>query len=82
MGVRRFSFLTAPVREWLPIYAEAIGARHPRKVPRWLARIVAGAPVVAFATTLRGASNEKAKRELAWQPQYASWRQGFSAALG
>jgi nucleoside-diphosphate-sugar epimerase len=72
----------APVRDWLPVYAEAIGAKPPRRVPKLIARIVAGAPVVAFATTLRGASNEKAKRELGWQPRYASWRQGFSEALG
>jgi nucleoside-diphosphate-sugar epimerase len=72
----------APVRDWLPVYAEAIGAKRPMRVPKLIARIVAGAPVVAFATTLRGASNEKAKRELRWQPRYASWRQGFSEALG
>ena len=72
----------APVRDWLPVYAEAVGAKRPFRVPKLIARIVAGAPVTAFATTLRGASNEKAKRELGWQPRYASWRQGFSEALG
>lgn len=72
----------APVRDWLPVYAGAVGAKRPRRVPKLIARIVAGAPVVAFATTLRGASNEKAKRELGWRPRYASWRQGFSEALG
>lgn len=72
----------AKTSEWLPAYARALGAKPPRRVPAWVARLVAGKEVVAFATTMRGVSNEKAKRELGWQPRYASWRQGFSEALG
>ena len=72
----------APVRVWLPDYAEALGAKPPRRLPSWLARIFAGRFAVIMATELRGASNEKAKRELAWQPRYPSWRQGFREALG
>ncbi len=72
----------APVRDWLPVYAEAIGAKPPRRVPRWLARLIAGPAVTAFATTLRASSNERAKAELGWEPQWASWRQGFREALG
>jgi len=72
----------APLREWLPVYAEALGARRPRRVPTLLARLVAGPFAVAFATELRGASNAKAKRELGWQPRYPSWRQGFTETLG
>jgi 2-alkyl-3-oxoalkanoate reductase len=68
----------APLREWLPAYAAAIGAKPPRRVPVWLARLVAGAGGAAFATELRGASNAKAKRELDWQPRYPSWRDGFA----
>jgi nucleoside-diphosphate-sugar epimerase len=71
-----------PVREWLPVYAEAIGAKPPRHVPSWLARLVGGRFAVLFGTEMRGASNAKAKRELGWQPRYASWRQGFRDALG
>jgi len=71
----------APMREWLPAYAAALGARPPRRVPAWLARLVAGRFVVAQATQLRGASNAKAKRELGWQPQYATWREGFLTGL-
>ena len=56
----------APVREWLPAYAEAIGAKRPLRVPKLIARLIAGPDAVAFATTLRGASNAKAKRELGW----------------
>jgi 2-alkyl-3-oxoalkanoate reductase len=69
------------VREWLPALARAIGAKPPRRVPRWLARIVAGEAGVALMTEIRGASNQKAKRELGWTLRHPSWRQGFSELL-
>jgi nucleoside-diphosphate-sugar epimerase len=72
----------APMRDWVPVYAEALGAKPPRKVPAWLARLVAGKEAVAGATGLRGADNAKAKRELGWQPTHPSWRQGFRKSLG
>ena len=71
----------APLREWLPVYAEALGAKSPRRVPVWLARLVAGKDLVSAAVEMRGAANAKAKRELGWQPAHPSWRQGFPAAL-
>jgi nucleoside-diphosphate-sugar epimerase len=74
----------APLHEWLPVYAEALGAKPPRRVPVWLAKLVAGSSVAEMAVGMRGAANAKAKRELGWQPRYPSWRDGFSdaAALG
>jgi 2-alkyl-3-oxoalkanoate reductase len=72
----------APVREWLPALAEAIGAEPPRRVPRWLGRLAAGEAGVVLMTEIRGASNAKAKRELGWTPRYPSWRQGFVEAYG
>jgi nucleoside-diphosphate-sugar epimerase len=69
----------APVREWLPVLAEALGAKPPRRVPVWLARPFAGEANVVLATQSRGASNAKAKRELGWGLAYRSWRQGFAA---
>jgi 2-alkyl-3-oxoalkanoate reductase len=71
----------APAREWMPAFAEAVGGKPPRRVPVWLARLVAGKQNTMMATTMRGASNEKAKRELGWQPRYPSWRQGFGEGL-
>ncbi|MFP5387808.1 MAG: NAD-dependent epimerase/dehydratase family protein [Thermoleophilia bacterium] len=68
----------APMSEWAPVFAEAVGAKKPRRVPVWLARLVAGSAAVGMTTDQRGASNAKAKRELGWQPRYASWRQGFA----
>jgi 2-alkyl-3-oxoalkanoate reductase len=70
----------APVREWLPVLADALGAKRPRRVPRWLARLVAGEAAVMIGTESRGASNAKAKLELGWELRYPSWRQGFMAA--
>jgi 2-alkyl-3-oxoalkanoate reductase len=72
----------APVREWLPVLASALGAKPPRRVPRWLGRLLAGEAATVMMTEARGASNEKAKRELGWRPRYASWRQGFARGLG
>jgi nucleoside-diphosphate-sugar epimerase len=70
----------APMRDWVPVFAEAVGAKKPFRVPVWLARLAAGPAAVGMATGLRGAANAKAKRELGWQPRYASWRQGFRDA--
>ena len=70
----------APVREWLPVLANVLGAKPPRHFPRWLARLFAGQAAVMMGTESRGASNAKAKRELGWEPRYPSWRQGFVAA--
>ncbi len=72
----------APMSEWLPAYAEALGAKPPRRVPVWLAGWVGGKQAATMSTRLEGASNEKAKRELDWQPRYPSWRQGFRDGLG
>ena len=69
----------APVAEWLPYLAGVLGARPPRRVPAWLGRLVGGEFVVAQMTSSRGYSNEKAKKELGWEPRYASWREGFRA---
>jgi nucleoside-diphosphate-sugar epimerase len=72
----------APVREWLPALAKALDAKPPRRIPRWLGRLLAGETATLMMTEARGASNEKAKRELGWKPRYASWRQGFAQGLG
>jgi nucleoside-diphosphate-sugar epimerase len=69
----------APVREWLPVLAEALGAKPPRRFPVWLARLVAGEAAVVMGTDGRGASNAKAKRELGWTLRYPTWRKGFPA---
>ena len=72
----------AAAREWIPAYAEAVGAKSPRRVPALLVRMVAGRYAVYLSRDMRGASNEKAKRELDFEPKWPSWRQGFREALG
>lgn len=69
----------APVAEWLPYLAEAAGGKPPLRMPAWLGRVLAGEFVVAQMTTARGSSNAKARKELGWEPRYASWREGFRA---
>ncbi|MGH2952647.1 MAG: NAD-dependent epimerase/dehydratase family protein [Solirubrobacterales bacterium] len=70
----------APVAEWLPAVAAAIGAKPPRRVPRWLGRLLAGEAATVMMTEVRGASNAKAKRELGWRPSHPSWREGLASA--
>jgi nucleoside-diphosphate-sugar epimerase len=72
----------APVSEWLPYLAACAGAKPPRRVPRWLARLLAGEAAVTMMTEGRGFSNAKARRELGWELRYPSWRQGFREGLG
>jgi nucleoside-diphosphate-sugar epimerase len=69
----------APVAEWLPALAQAIGAPKPWHVPAFVGRLVAGEPGIVMMTEMRGASNAKAKRDLGWKPRHPSWRQGFAA---
>jgi nucleoside-diphosphate-sugar epimerase len=64
----------APVADWLPAIAQAVGAKPPRRVPRWLGRLLAGEVAAVMMTEVRGASNQKAKRELGWRPAHPSWR--------
>ena len=71
----------APASEWLPHLAACTGAKRPMRVPKWLARLLAGDVAVTMMTEGRGFSNAKAKRELGWELRYPSWRQGFREGL-
>jgi len=71
----------AAVSEWLPYLAEVLGARPPRRVPAWLARLIVGEAGVSMMTKIRGSSNAKAKRELGWKLKYPTWRTGFKEGL-
>jgi nucleoside-diphosphate-sugar epimerase len=72
----------APMSVWLPALASALGAKPPRHIPVWLARLIAGNGMVKMAAQSRGASNAKAKAELGWTLRYPSWRGGFAAVYG
>ncbi len=71
----------APVAEWLPGLADAVGAKPPRHVPAWVGRLATGEVGLSMMTRIRGTSNAKAKRELGWAPKYPSWREGFRNGL-
>jgi nucleoside-diphosphate-sugar epimerase len=71
----------APVRDWLPVLARALGAKPPRRIPAWPVRLLAGRGAAETMTKARGISSEKAKRELGWTPRYPSWRTGFTEGL-
>ncbi|MGH9232832.1 MAG: NAD-dependent epimerase/dehydratase family protein [Acidimicrobiales bacterium] len=71
----------ASASEFLPVLAAAVGAKRPFRVPRWLGRLAAGEVAVMAMTEIRGASNDRAKRELGWQLRYPSWRRGFAEGL-
>jgi nucleoside-diphosphate-sugar epimerase len=72
----------APVSAWLPELARILGAKPPMRVPAWIAKALIGEHGVSLMTKIRGSSNAKAKRELGWEPRYASWREGFRSGLG
>lgn len=72
----------APVREIVTVLAREVGAKPPRRVPVWLARMVVGDVGVSMLTQARGSSNAKARRELGWTPLWPSWRAGFRQFLG
>ena len=68
----------APMRNWLPAFAQTLKAPHPRRVPVWLARLAAGALAAQMSTSMPGASNAKAKQQLGWRPTHPTWRDGFA----
>jgi nucleoside-diphosphate-sugar epimerase len=72
----------APMSEWLPVLASALGARPPFRAPAWVARLMVGEEMTRMSLECRGASNARAKKELGWTLRYPSWRQGFAASYG
>jgi nucleoside-diphosphate-sugar epimerase len=71
----------APVSQWLPVLAAAVGAKPPLRVPAWVGRLVAGEAAVSMMTNTRGASNARAKRDLGWRLAWPTWRDGFASGL-
>ncbi|TCO35280.1 nucleoside-diphosphate-sugar epimerase [Kribbella steppae] len=66
---------------WLPEFARILGAKPPRHIPTWLARLAVGDVGVAAFTEIRGADNTLAKATFDWHPGYPSWREGFRKGL-
>lgn len=70
----------AAARAWMPVYAAALGAPPPRRVPQWLARLALGRPLTTWLTSMRGASNRAAVERLGWRPRYSTWRESLTAS--
>jgi nucleoside-diphosphate-sugar epimerase len=68
----------APMRDWLPALAAALGAKPPRRFPEWAGRLLMGEGL-SMITQARGAANARAKKELGWSLRYPTWREGFRA---
>ena len=58
---------------WLPAFAKFVGAPEPPTVSEEQALLNAGPDTVYYATKLRGASNQKAKGQLAFRPRPLEW---------
>jgi 2-alkyl-3-oxoalkanoate reductase len=71
----------APMRDWLPALAAAVGAKPPYHVPGWVGALFMG-KTLTMMTEARGASNAKARKELGWTLRYPTWCTGFPAAYG
>jgi nucleoside-diphosphate-sugar epimerase len=70
----------APVSQWLPALAKAVGAKPPLRIPAFVARFLLGEGLM-FMTSVRGASNAKAKRAFGLDLLWPSWRDGFQQGL-
>src|SRR5262245_38643031 len=66
----------SPQHLWLPAFARAVGAPAPPRVSEEEALRASGPDAVYYATRLRGASNEKAGRELEFRPRPLEWIRG------
>ena len=68
--------------DWVPALARMVGAPRPKRIPEWLARLVAGSWGVAFLNRMAGATNARAKAELDWRPRYPRVQEAWQADLG
>ena len=70
-----------PLRQLIDAITSAQGVKSVGTIPPWLIGWLIGGPLVKSLTSSFRVSNEKAKRELAWQPQYRSFAEGIKGVL-
>jgi len=63
----------SPQHVWLTAFARAAGAPAPPRVSEEEGLRTSGPDAVYYATRLRGASHEKARRELGFRPRLLEW---------
>ena len=61
---------------WRPAFASSIGTPAPLHISEKEALQAAGPYAVSYATHLRGASNQKARKEFGFAPRRLEWLQG------
>jgi nucleoside-diphosphate-sugar epimerase len=67
---------------FMSLTAQALGLGAPRRIPAPLASLIAGRNAVAAAVRSARSSNARIKRELGWQPRFASAREGVADTAG
>ena len=67
--------------DFVKLTADALGVGAPRRIPAGIARVVGGRDPVAAVVRSARTSNERAKRELKWEPRFPSARIGIPDAV-
>jgi len=72
-----------PIRyyDFMALTASALGVGPPRRVPVWLARLLAGRNAVDAVVRSARSSNERIRAELGFAPRYPTAREGVPAAV-
>jgi 2-alkyl-3-oxoalkanoate reductase len=65
------------IEEFLSSFAKRLGAPQPRRVPVWLARLIAGSYATSFFTSSTRTSNARFRQDFGWRPAYPSYREGL-----
>lgn len=60
---------------------DAMGKKRVGSMAPWLLKLIIGGPLVDSLITSFRISNEKAKRELGWQPRYSTFKDGLPTVL-
>jgi len=68
-------------REFTEHMAECMGLPKPRTIPMFIARIVLGGFLLSIMQIDCVVTNEKAKRELDWELEYPSYKEGLKATI-
>lgn len=63
-------------------FTDTMGKQRVGSMAPWLLKLIIGGPLVESLVTSFRVSNEKAKRELGWQPRYRTFNEGLPGVLG
>lgn len=63
------------------LFTDAMDQKRVSSMAPWLLKLIIGGPLVDSLVTSFRISNEKAKRELGWQPRYHTFKEGLPGVL-